>query len=182
MVLELFVPILDRFYELVKAPYLNTEMLWIALPLLITLVIVELYFGRYRGERLGWNTALTNTLVLIFVSLNLLQRIFKENNGNWVDMLSSSSFIIALVILVLGIILFFVDFFHVVPKSLAFIFSAHLPINITAYTAIVLVYNKLPLDINTILAWVMLMVVLGGIFFFIKLLEPKPKYDNMYFL
>lgn len=165
--------LLERFVQLVKAPIINPDMLWIALPLLLTLVIIELYFGRYRDEKLGWNTALTNTLVLIFVSLNLFQQVFRSEGGSFFRATFTTGFYIALFIFVLGIVLFLVDFFHTLPRGLAFTISAHLPVNLTAYTAIVLVYNKIPLDFATILAWIAMIIILGIIFFFIKLLEPR---------
>ena len=42
---ELF---LERFVQLIRAPIDNPEMIWIALPLIITLIMIELYFGKYR--------------------------------------------------------------------------------------------------------------------------------------
>lgn len=165
--------LLERFLQLVKAPFVNPDMLWIALPLLLTLIIVELYFGRYRDEKLGWNTALTNTLVLVFVSLNLFQQVFRIEGGSFFRATFSTGFYIALFIFVLGISLFLVDFFHLIPSILAFTISAHLPVNITAYTAIVIVYNMIPLDFATLLAWLAIIIILGALFFVIKLLEPK---------
>ena len=160
--------LLHRFAELLGAPFVNPNMLWIALPLLITLIVVELYFARYKEEKLGWNTALTNTLVLVFVSLNLFQHVFKTYSGGFFRVITSTGFFVPLLILVLGILLFFADFFHWLPRKIAFIISAHLPVNITAYTAIVIVYNKIPLDVFTILAWLMLIILLGIIFFFVR--------------
>ena len=165
--------LLERFVELVSAPVKNPEMIWIALPLILTLVMVELYYGKYKSEKLGWNTALTNALVLVFVSLNLFQFIFVQEGSKFFKIFHVSGFYVALVILLLGILLFFIDFFHTLPESLAFTISAHLPINITAYAAIVMVYNSLPLDFATILAWLALIIILGAFFFFIKLFLPK---------
>lgn len=163
--------ILERFIELVTGPFKNPEMIWIALPLIFTLIIIELYFGRYKGDELTWNTALTNSLVLIFVSLNLMQQIFIEE-GNLFKTAFSTWFYVALFVFALGILLFLADFFRWIPEGLAFIISAHLPVNITAYTAIVLVYNKIPLDLMTFLAWFLIILILGVFFFFVKLSIP----------
>ena len=170
MAIELF---FQRFVELVSAPFNNPEMIWITFPLIITLIMIELYFGKYRSERIGWNTALTNTLVLVFVSLSLFQFIFRQEGEMLFKIFYVPSFYIALTILLLGVLLFIIDFFHLIPEGLAFIISAHLPINITAYTAIVLVYTSIPLDLATILAWLLLIIILGVFFFLIKLTLPK---------
>jgi len=165
--------LLERFTQLVRAPIDNPDMLWIAVPLILTLIMVELYFGKYRDEKIGWNTALTNALVLVFVSLNLFQFIYRQEGEKFFRIFYTTHFYIALAILLLGILLFFIDFFHLIPEVLAFTISAHLPVNITAYTAIAMVYNNLPLDFITILAWFLLILILGVFFFFVKLLLPK---------
>ena len=163
----------ERFWDIVVGPFKNPEMIWIVIPLLITLLIIEMYFMRYKNERLGWNTALSNTLVLVFVSLNLFQRVFIETRGSLFKATNSTGFLIAFVILALGILLFLVDFFHLVPEGVAFIISAHLPINITDYTAIVIVYSHIPLDLLTILSWLFMIIILGGLFFLLRLLHRK---------
>ncbi|KYK25219.1 hypothetical protein AYK26_06390 [Euryarchaeota archaeon SM23-78] len=162
-----------RFFQLIRGPIDNPSMIWIALPLLITLIVIELYFKKYKDEKLGWNTALTNTLVLVFVSLNLFQYIFIYHGGRFSRVVISTGFYISLFVFVLGGLLFFTDFFHKLPQKIAFLVSAHLPVNITAYTAVVLVYNQIPLEITTILAWVLLIIIIGLIFFIIRRIEPK---------
>lgn len=171
MVAFSFTLFLERFSALIRAPFINPEMLWIVLPLLLTLILVELYFGSHKDEGLGWNTALSNSLVLIFVSLNLMQHIY-QIEGNLFRTAFGAGFYIALFVFVLGILLFLADFFHWMPEKLAFVISAHLPVNITAYTAIVLVYNNVPLDLMTFLAWFLIILVLGVFFFFVKLAIP----------
>ena len=107
------------------------------------------------------------------MALNLFQFIFRQEGEKFFKIFHVSGFYIALFILALGILLFFVDFFHALPEGLAFTVSAHLPVNITAYVAIVLVYTGMPLDLVTLLAWLLLVIILGIFFFFVKLLLPK---------
>lgn len=168
-----FTNVLYRLAQLAGAPFVNPDMLWIAVPLIVTLIIIEIYFGRYRGEKLGWNSAITNTLVLVFVSLNLFQYIFRSHPGNFFAKMSSTGFFVALLVFVLGVLLFFADFFHWLHKKIAFKISAHLPVNLTAYTAIVIVYNKVPVEWATIVAWLLLILVLAIIFMFVKRAVPK---------
>ena len=61
-----------RFRELFLAPVHHPSMIWIVVPLLMALLLMTIYFAKYRDEELGWNTALGNSLVLIFVSVALL--------------------------------------------------------------------------------------------------------------
>ncbi|MBD3354899.1 hypothetical protein GF361_02850, partial [Candidatus Woesearchaeota archaeon] len=59
---------ISRFMELVTAPYHHSELLWITIPLVAALILMDIYFGRYKKEELGWNTAVGNTLALAFVA------------------------------------------------------------------------------------------------------------------
>ena len=159
--------VLNRLWNLIAAPFKYPDMLWIVLPLILTLVAIELYFGKYADENLGWNTALTNTLVLVFVSLNLFQKVFNQSRGFW-KAFSAQGFYIALFVVLLGLVLFLIDFMHLLPDKIAMAISSHLPMNLAAYTAIVLVYTNLPLDWNTGVAWFILMLFMAGIFLLLR--------------
>jgi len=171
--------ILYRFAQLIGAPFVNPNVLWFALPLIISIIVIELYFGRYKKEELGWNTAVMNALVLIFTSLDLFQYAFGLPKG-FFSTLASMPFLVALFVLLLGIGLFLLDFFHKLPRKLAFKISAHLPINLTAYTSLVVVYNGVPIDLMTLIALFIMIIVFTLIFFFIRLLEPTGREEESY--
>src|SRR3989344_25778 len=69
----------QRVLEILQAPLIMKDMLFILLPLLVVLLIIELYFGRYKYEKLGWNTAVGNSLALFFVGMNLLYFLYTNN-------------------------------------------------------------------------------------------------------
>jgi len=141
-----FALLYERFEIFLKAPITNPEILWIVAPLVISLFFISLYFSRHRYEELGWNTAFGNTLVLIFVSLNLLQYLHSKNQIFPLNF--KISIIFALILIALSVLI--LHFFHVLPKKLAFVISSIIPMNLTAYVAIVIVYMDLPLDEFTI--------------------------------
>ena len=70
--------ILSRLTAIITAPYVYPHMLWIILPLLLSLLFTEFYFSRYTYEELGWGSAFGNALVLIFVSLDLLRYLYGQ--------------------------------------------------------------------------------------------------------
>ena len=49
--------VVERCIEFLTAPFVYTDMLWIILPLILTLLVMELYFGVYSSEELGWSSA-----------------------------------------------------------------------------------------------------------------------------
>ena len=181
-----FIPIAyDRLYKLITAPLNHEEMVWIVVPLVITTILMRFYFGRYTREKLGWNTAVGNSLVLFFVSLDLLRYI---NQGNLSTILSNFAelplqSLIAFYVGIVGFAMFFFDFFHILPKKLAFFLGNSLVINLTAYIAIVLIYTNpigkepslysVPLDPYTVVAAFILFWLLWLLFWLVTLFEPK---------
>ena len=128
---------------------MKEEVLWILAPLVLTLVLMEIYFGRYRREELGWNTAFGNSLILIFVSANLLGHIVVNNL--WTDPIRAGTVI---TLLFVGLVLTLLDFFHALPESWAFAVSSKFPISFIAFLAILFVYGEIPLDYITLVAFI----------------------------
>lgn len=172
--------ILARSLEMLKQPFLNTEMLWILLPLLAALFLIELYFGRYKKESLGWNSAVGNSLVLFFVAVNLFSYLYRNkilwsvsfiSQGMYMTALAKS--IITFFILLESILLLVLNFFHLMPKNLAFGVSSALIINFIGVMAIILVYSTIPFDIITLLAILFLFIGTALLFKILQILIPK---------
>jgi len=192
---SIFIPTLvDRLVRLIAAPLEQGQMLYIITPMLITLLLMEFYFGHYDREELGWNTAVGHALVLIFVSVDLTKTIYPTMAPStmliraWYNLThlgtqsgEAISTLITAVIFAIGILFLVTNFFHWLPKKFAFILSGTLEINLIAYLSIVIVYtnnagaNPMPVDGYTLLAALMLFVALWFLFGIIHLLEPKYK-------
>ena len=150
-----------RFQELISAPYYYPDMIWMIVPLVVTLFVMQFYFGKYSKEEMGWNTAVGNTLVLFFISLDLLRHIYNLPPADLINFFYYPiKTMVALLVSMQAITLFFADFFRFLPKRLAFFISSPLPVNLTAYVAIALVYSHLALDKYTILAGLLLFLIL----------------------
>ena len=159
----------SRFLEILYAPKTNTDMIWILIPLILTILLLEFYFGRYVEEELGWNTAFANSLVLIFVSIDLARHLYYSNLLFTIN----TKLILAFIILIEGLSLAFIDFFHVLPKRIAFKLSSTLPINFIAFCCIILVYTDINIDFITISAFLLFLFFLVVIIGFIHIIEPK---------
>ena len=166
--------IISRFIELIKAPIDHHNMIWIVLPLIAGLFMMQLYFGRYRKEELGWNTAVGNSLALIFVSVDLIRQIYILNPAPTFDFvfLNFSKLIIVIVIGLWAGWLLLGEFFHLLPKKFAFLVSSSLPTTLIAYIAIILVYTAIPFDFATFIAGIMLLIVLSIFFSLLHILQP----------
>ena len=66
----------DELTYLLIAPKIEPDLWWIITPLIVITLLMTFYFGKYVSEKLGWNTALGNSVVLLFVGIDQLRTIF----------------------------------------------------------------------------------------------------------
>lgn len=152
------------------APIADPSMLWEVLPLIITMFLLEIYFGKHKKEKLGWNTAFANALVLIFVGANLI-RVLYENDILGLNLKLG----VIVLMMVLGIGIAFLDFYHLIPEIIAFEISSKLPLNYLAYIVIVYVHTDMVLNLATLAAIVLLFILL---ILAIKLIQKTEKAKN----
>lgn len=164
--------LIERTTELVVAPKENPDMLWFVIPLITVTLLMTFYFGKYKKEELGWNTAVGNTLVLVFVSMDLLRHIYNSSSPGFSNFfLDPPRSIIALIVAIEGIFLLFANFLHFLPKKAAFFISSALPVNLTAYTVMSIVYTDVKVDWLTLWSALFLFLILFLFLNMLKLLE-----------
>lgn len=167
MIKEILINSYERAIHILGQPLTNENLLWILIPLFLTLILMELYFGRYKTEKLGWNTAFGNSLILIFVSANLINHLI--NNNLLVDPVKAG---VVYILLLIGFILTIFDYFHALPEKFAFIISSKFPISFIAFLAILFVYIDIPLDYLTLIAFIGIFITAYLIISIVHLLTP----------
>lgn len=176
-----------RVVDLIVSPAENPEMIWTLTPMIIALVLMQMYFGRNKDEALGWNTAFGNSVALIFISMSLLRGVFLTSGRAsiqmflWLDVTSADIRIIIIGILfAYGILLSMLSFFHWIPEKLAFFIMNGISINVTAYVAIVLVNSdNIPLDQHTLAAGFTIFVAVYLASIVIKSFIPMSKQSRI---
>jgi len=131
--------ILGRFVDILKAPFIDPEMLWIIVPIILALVVLQLYFARYRHIQNDYYSALANAIFLLFVAADLLHYLA-------VHSLLFVSFVktgIAILIIFIGAMLILIDFFRLLPARTIFKLSSKATFYFMAYMAIILVYSDI---------------------------------------
>lgn len=161
--------LLDQFFDLVIAPYTSPDMLWILIPLLISVISMELYFGRYKYEELGWSSAFGNAIVLIFVGLDLMRYLYNSGSLGFQNIQN----LLAIAILLEGLLLTLIGFFHVLPKEWAFKIAAKAPTSVLAYIAIILIYSRVDITFSVILMSVLLGIILTWLLGLFRAIVPK---------
>jgi len=172
----------ERLVELMLAPLTNQDMLWTAVPLLIATLFTTLYFGRNRREELGWNTAFGNSMVFLFVAINIIRAMYNYE-GSWGSVISNTLYFpLSLGLAGASILLMFVTYFHLFPKRLAFFIFSAPPINVSVYVVMTMVYADVPPDYRTALAGLVFLVIILFLGKLLQLLirliglaEPEPE-------
>lgn len=168
-----------RGIDIIEAPAQNLNMLWMLLPLAATLILMEFYFGRYKDEELGWNTAFGNALVLMFVAIDLFRHLYEPSGEGILVYIATASdikIIVPLFILMMALILLLVDFFHFLPKRIAYIISSPIYINLIGLFGIILIYTEhLPLDWTSMFAFCILFVVANLVTLMLYYIVPTYK-------
>lgn len=171
-----------RLWELASAPFRFPEVQWIVLPLLVTLILLEVYFFRNTDEELGWNTAVANGLVLLFIGIDLTRHLFDYVTPSQVfaTIVAAAkeggevgAFMVPLFLLLYGTVITVLSFFHLLPKAIAYKLANHAPVNFLAYVAAVAVYsekagNPVPLDAYTVAAATMLFTLVVFTIFMVQ--------------
>jgi hypothetical protein len=181
-----FALIFIRLWDLIAAPFRHGEMLWIIFPLFFTFLVMEFYYDRNRDEEMGWGAAIANSMIMIFVAIDLIKTSYGHVTPYAVlkDIMLSifndaplaippQVLLLIIFLGVLGITVTIVNYFHMLPRKVAFQVSGHPPINFLAYFAIAIVYSEgtdhpIPFDMATLVAGALLFVILLLIVFFTK--------------
>ncbi|MFC1741333.1 hypothetical protein ACFL3V_02250 [Nanoarchaeota archaeon] len=182
--------LLPRILDILVSPSENPDMLWTLAPMLIALVLMQLYFGRNKDEALGWNTAFGNSIALIFISVSLLRGVFISSGMTDIStfLYATLAFndirilIIALIFLY-GIFLAMLSYFHWIPEKLAFFIMNGISINVTAYAGIVLVNSSnIPLDWTTLLGCVAIFIAVYLIAMLIRGFIPASSLSRIHLM
>ncbi|MBT4166051.1 hypothetical protein HOE04_03375 [archaeon] len=140
----------------------DIEVLWNVVPLVIATFLILLYFERYKEEQGGWNSYLTNSLVLLFVSIALFRYIHGLSDlgvQNFVDYYPKTIAVVFLLLISLLLLRF--NFEHLLPKQFAKYLSSTLTVNLTAYGIILFVYSDLIFGWIVIVSLIVLILLLS---------------------
>lgn len=136
----------QRFIEILLAPVEHPEIVPSLLPLALGAIVLELYFGKYENESLGWNTSVGNAVIWISTGANLLIK------GG----LESAEKTVAYGLIGIGGLLGYMDFFHKWGEKIAFRASSAGVIYTVGYVTVIVAGTTIPVDRTTLKA--------GGVF------------------
>lgn len=154
----------DRALEIfVKAPLNDSNLALSLLPIVAGAMVMELYFGRYTEEELGWNTAVGNSIIWLTTGVTLFT-VFASTPGEKNA---------ALGLIALGLFFGIMDFTHKWPDYIAFFVSSSGIVYSITYAVTILVRTDLEVDAVSLRAAALFIVGSNIVFKIIELVEPS---------
>lgn len=172
--------VFPTLWQLIQTPLQQKEILWTILPLLISAFFVELYFGRYKTEALGWNTAFANCISLLWVTAALLRFLYEHHGWQafttWNMQTTTPSLIILGILMSWSLLFAITTYFHTFPKQVAFLFTSTIPINMVALIITLIIMGGFPITHVTFIAAVLSFIILTTLFAIVHaLVRPSPE-------
>ncbi len=175
--------IFPRFLEMIFITIQKKETLVILIPLIITLFLVQLYFGRNKDEQIGWNTAYANCIVLLFVTAHLGTYVYEQYGLDAFYNSGGTAYYKTLFVLILGLValsLMFIDFFHSIDERFSFLMSSSIFINVISFIGVVLVYSSIEFDLVTLYASIFIFLLVIVFFRIVRALVPPSESAEKY--
>jgi len=158
--------ILVRLIQIVLVPYFEYSVIWVIAPLLFALIMIQMYYGKYKTEQMGWNSAFGNTVSLMW-AIAILVKFMYEQYGLWYSWNTpglQGQIILIMALTVMTISLFVINYNHAIPRKLAVFLSDTIPTTIIAYLSIVIIMGGIPVDIATLIAGGIIFLVAEAVF------------------
>jgi len=164
---------LFEFDSLLKAPFDVPEMWWIVAPLLAVIFIMTFYFGKYIKEKLGYNTALGNSVVLFFVCIDLLRHIYNYTSPASFENYAWNPLTTAIILMIIleSILLLSAAFEHALPEKVMYFIASPVAVNVQAYVMAAIVYTQSEPTFYTFMAALLLFIIMIVILRIVKEIE-----------
>lgn len=163
----------DALWEIVKSPFKDLSIWWFLAPLIILWIGLEVYFGRYKSETLGWNTALANGISLVWINIESMRFLFSNHPEPFL-----LRFIAVSVILIYGAFIIYVAFNHKLSGRFAYTLAAPTPIYFLSAISILWGHGKLILTWFVVLDLILLYPFLLGFFALLRKILPEGKTEE----
>lgn len=160
-------PPLEALEFFVRAPVENPEMVPTVIPLVLGLVIIELYFGKHEDEELGWNTSVANAVIWVSTGISL----YVTETLNQNELYATGALVL------LGSFVAYMNFFHKWSPSVAYTVSSAGIIHTLAYILVVFVKTDLVPTHETLVDAAVFFAATFIVFKFVKALETPQRQE-----
>jgi hypothetical protein len=156
------------FKEIIASPFKDWSIWWYLAPVIVLWFVLEIYFGKYKQERLGWNTALGNGITLTWINIEAMRFLFSEKPSPfWLR------FFLILLIMLYGLFVVYISFSHRFSSKSTYAFAS--PSAIYFLAAVTTLWGH---GVLTLSFWVvvdLLLLFLALLLFFVVLRKMLPE-------
>lgn len=157
----------EALIELVQtfalAPLENPEIIPTVLPLVAGAIVIELYFGKYETEDLGWNTAVGNAVIWVSTGVSLYMT----------EQPTEPELYGIMALIGLGLFIGYMDFFHKWSSTMAFMVSSSGVVYTLAYILVVFVKTDMTINEETLMAAAAFFIATNIVFKGVQMLETS---------
>jgi len=117
---EIWTNILNGFKEIFSSPLRDPSILWLLVPIILFWLVMEIYFGRYKEEKLGWNSALGYGLSMFWIVVISFRTMFENN----FELFSIDKLLFVIFVAVYSVFIIYVSFTHRFQAKIFFLFTS----------------------------------------------------------
>ena len=150
--------ILLGFKDIFTAPSRDLSILWILTPIILFWFLLEIYFGRFKQEKLGWNSAMGNGLSMFWIVVISLRALFSEK----LILFTVGKLIFISLIGMYALFIIYISFSHKMRKKVSFLIASPTPVYFLSAIAILWIYGLIEMS-----RWIILDLVILYIFILI---------------
>ncbi|MBW2980319.1 hypothetical protein KY360_02790 [Candidatus Woesearchaeota archaeon] len=145
---------------------------WYLAPVFLLWTLLELYFGKYKREKLGWNTSLGNGITLTWISVESMRFLFEKQPSNfWFK------FGIIMAILLYAMLIVYFAFSHKLSAKVTYTLASPSPVYFLSAVTILWGHGVLIVTWWVLLDLVIIYILLAIIFLIIKKIMPESTRD-----
>ena len=117
---EIWLNLLGGFKEIFSAPFRDLSILWFLTPIILFWFVMEIYFSRYKEEKLGWNSALGYGMSMFWIVIISFKTMFENN----FELFSIDKLLFVIFVAVYSILIIFISFTHKLQAKIFFLFTS----------------------------------------------------------
>lgn len=144
------------FSEIFSSPLKDPSIWWLLAPIILFWFVIEIYFGRHKNERLGWNTALGNGLSMFWIVVISLKVLFEGQLG----LHNLDKLVFVIFIALYSIFVIFISFTHRIKEGLFFLVASPTMVYYLSAIAILWIYGLLAMNIWVIIDLIIFYMVI----------------------
>ncbi|MBW2976814.1 hypothetical protein KY347_05195 [Candidatus Woesearchaeota archaeon] len=160
--------LLSGFKEIAASPFRDLSIWWLLAPIIMFWLILEIYFGRYKKESLGWNTALGNGLSMFWIVVISLKTLFSEG----LELFSLDKLLFVIFIGLYSMFIIFISFTHKLKERIFFLFSSPTIIYYLSAIAVLWLHDLLAINFWVAIDLVILYIIILVFETFLKKVIP----------